>query len=117
MKIALQKAKIEGYKAPGSEELRIPFALPYFKNLGSGYIHRVRSGTVFLDKGEYSHHAFKYWCGGIGFLHSKKKRGQLLHEVPQGEYLCAVCEGKAIGAGMNGSRQINGREVLYTPKR
>ena len=93
----------------------VTMALPFFKsnNPNSKYYHRVR----FIKNhkiGNYKMHtSVSFWCGSSGFLHSGKGR---LYKETDGDR-CAVCEGKAIGAGEDGYRVINGKDVMYSPRK
>lgn len=106
--------------------------LPYYQKQPGAYVHRVRRGLIFLRhdgsagpfNGKWSHTAFSFWCGGGGFADNsnyggvgKKRKGGFLYEhAPEGEVLCVTCEGRAIGAGMEDSHQINGRMVRFAPR-
>lgn len=84
-------------------------------------MHRVRSGQHHYLHGEYTHSSVKYWCGNNGFFGStgrmaSTKNGEFFAEGPERAVYCATCEGRAIGAGFDGTREINGRRVLYSPK-
>jgi hypothetical protein len=61
------------------------------------------------------HTSIGFWCGSSGFF--GEGHGKLYDEIPKGEVLCATCEGKAIGAGEDGARVINGRDVMYSPRK
>ena len=89
-------------------------ALPYFKssNANSKYFHRVRSGARHECLG--IHYSISFWCGGGGFI---GKKGRLYAELPEDAVLCATCEGRAIGAGMDKTHTINGRFVKYSPRK
>lgn len=90
-------------------------SLPFFKsrNSNSKYFHRVRSAENHWWDGKLSHTSVAFWCGGGGFL---GESGRLHGEITEGGVLCAVCEGKAIGAGLDGARVINGRAVMFKPR-
>lgn len=97
----------------------VPMAksLPYFKTGRSVYIHRVRSGSFHYKGGEYTHGAVQYWCGGMGYLASPKRpHNTFLSELPENAILCATCEARAIGAGRDESRTINGHTVIFRPR-
>lgn len=96
----------------------IKFALPYFKNNSvlSKSIHIVRSATHhegYDDKNEVRHISLSFWCGNSSFLH----RGKMFSDPPDGEVFCATCLGRAIGAGVFEERIINGRYVLFSPRK
>jgi len=90
-------------------KLSLPF---YIARLGK-YFHRVRSSSNHWRNGKYSHTSVSFWCGGIGFVGDK---GTLHGEVHENGTLCATCEGRAVGAGLDGVRMINGRSVMYSPR-
>ncbi len=119
MKVQLQREK-ETWNAPGRILRPITFALPYFRTPYGTYIHRVRSGAMHEWDGELSHVHFRFWCGGAGFAQHRVGRkvrpGELFAQAPEGAILCATCEGRAIGAGMEGSHKINGRMVRFSPR-
>ena len=88
-------------------------SLPFYKSRAGKYFHRVRSANNHWKNGKLSHTSVHFWCGNGGFIGEK---GSLYAEVPEGEVLCAVCEGKVTGAGFNGDRVINGKPVMYSPR-
>ena len=113
----------EGKKAAwegGLKSIPVTFAYPYFRSGFGTYIHRVRTATTHVDKakGQNSHVSLTAWCGCIGFLHptAKGKSAMQWSELPSDGIACATCEGRAIGAGMDGAREINGREVIFSPR-
>lgn len=88
-------------------------ALPFFRTKRGRYIHRVRSGSLHRIHAR-PHLSFTFWCGNCGTTDGTDG-GQLFAEPPERAVHCAVCEGKATGAGLNGAREICGRTVLYSP--
>lgn len=104
----------------GLKSVPVKFAYPYFKSGSGTYVHRVRSATTHVDKkkGENSHVSLHAWCGCIGFVHPirKAKTANQFAEPPTDALFCATCEGRAIGAGCDSNRQINGRNVMYQPR-
>ena len=105
----------------GSIVSNVKRSLPFIKSTRGLYTHRVRSATSHLyttsglswKVGEF-HIAVHCWCG-MTLLVSRRKRGQFLAEPPDGSPVCATCEGRAIGAGQLGAREIAGRPVIYSP--
>jgi len=112
-KVELAYKKDHGWHAPGSPTKSVRYALPFFKCLAGIYYHRVRAANQHWRDGKYSHTSVEFWCGNMARL----SIGRLFANVPSDGVLCATCEGRAIGAGMVGARLINGRHVLYSPRR
>ena len=105
------KIKLEQVKDHDKRSKSIRYALPYFKSnqASARYVHRLRSAQQH-NIGKYGMHiSLHFWCGNHGFM----KKGRMFASVPEGEVLCATCEGRAIGAGIDGPRRINGRDVMY----
>ena len=112
-----KQIKLQPYRySEHRKESVIPLtkSLPYFKsnNTNSKYFHRVRYGARHDCLGV--HYSIGFWCGGGGFI---GKKGQLYAELPEDAVLCATCEGRAIGAGMDKTHTINGRFVKYSPRK
>jgi hypothetical protein len=112
-----KKCRWEG----GMKSVPVTFAYPYFKSGFGTYTHRVRTAITHVWKKECknSHVSLTAWCGCVGYLHPtpKTKSATQWAELPEDAMLCATCEGRAIGAGMDVSRQINGREVIFSPRK
>ena len=110
LKVKLVIDKSSDYRNKGLPV--ITHALPFYKsnNANTKYFHRVRS----VNNHWLGHSSVRFWCGNNGFLSSG--RGKLFSKIPDEGVLCAVCEGKAIGAGQDGARIINGRKVMYSPR-
>ena len=87
-------------------------SLPLVKSYRGFYTHRVRHVTIY-PKG--THMVASCWCG-MSISISRRKPSRLLSEMPIDSVMCAVCEGKAIGAGCDGDTTINGRESKYQPR-
>jgi len=129
-KIELQPPKPSKGVQGGILSLPIRMALPYYQCRPGAYVHRIRSGqTHRLRMGEDAYHkrhpqmgqilhlSFSFWCGGSGHV-SRDKPGRLFAEIPENGVLCATCEGRAIGAGLDGSpSEINGRAVIFSPRK
>ena len=105
-------------EAPEDKTLMLSHALPFFQPGDGRLFHRVKSGRIYRRRGEYSHTSITYWCGNNGSMSrpDARRTGQLFAELPERAILCATCEGRAIGAGLDGLREINGRRVLYRPR-
>src|ERR1051325_6513092 len=72
--------------------------LRYARSRGQSRWHRIRSGYV-LDGGART---FNLWCGQVTQDANRKAGGPLLvDERPAGDEACAVCVGKALGAGQD----------------
>ncbi len=65
-------------------------------------------------KSKESHISIQFWCNS-SVLIGKRKLGRFVEEPTNGRPICAICEGKVIGAGLLGERKINGRDVMYYP--
>lgn len=89
-------------------------SLPFAESLRGEYTHRVRHVTLYVLDGK-SHFAVNCWCGMSMCFGGKNSKGMGgLYENPSaGRPMCATCEGRAIGAGLLGSREIAGRPVMY----
>ncbi|MEU9703027.1 hypothetical protein [Streptomyces sp. NPDC047981] len=71
--------------------------------------HRPRSGTRHGNRDCYS-----AWCGyGIGS--SDRAPALTAEEIPDGELVCATCEGRAIGAGQE-QQNPDGRQLVFGPR-
>lgn len=119
MKVALLRERIRPHCKPAGV---LTMALPFYRSFSGQLFHRVRSGTLHKPCADTSHHiSVKFWCGNGGFIDSRRERGrtgggELFGETPENAIHCAVCEGKAVGAGCDGTRVINGRHVLFSPR-
>lgn len=116
-KVALIR-KPRDYYARDSRTVPLTQALPFFRSKHGRYIHRVRSGSLHRIHAQ-PHMSFDFWCGNCGTMgtdFSKRGGGELFAVPPENAVFCATCEGRAIGAGMDGARVIGGRTVLYSPR-
>lgn len=100
----------------GNVHYHLTQALPFYRSKLGCLIHRVRSGRVHMRGHQYSHTSITFWCGNSGFLGTNHPGALLYSEPPEGQFHCALCEGKATGAGLNGARVIAGRQVLFRPR-
>ncbi|MGW6570069.1 hypothetical protein [Streptomyces sp. NPDC054975] len=72
--------------------------------------HRPRSGTRYPRGRD----CFTAWCGySIGS--SDRAPALTTEEVPDGELVCATCEGRAIGAGQE-EQNPAGRQLVFGPR-
>ena len=113
----MNKVKLEVNKRDHGDNKSLPvvtMALPFFKSNqpNTKYFHRVRSVTNHKLKGSRMHTGVSLWCGQSGFI--SNGRGKLYKEADG--VRCTVCEGKAIGSGVDGARIINGKKVNYSPR-
>ena len=88
---------------------------PFVESKAGRYTHRVRSAAIHTSLGR-PHMGVKCWCGMV-ILISKRKPNRMTNEPETGRPICATCEGRAIGAGQCGAREIAGREVMYQTRR
>ena len=89
-------------------------SLPFVQALGGKYTHRVRFLTLHNSL-ETPHAAIQCWCGVLLLASEKKGNGTKLLAEPSERPICATCEGRAIGAGKVGAREINGKPVMFSP--
>jgi len=87
---------------------------PFAESGGGRYAHRVRSASLHTCLGK-SHIAVHLWCGMVICI-GGRNRGSRFVEEPTGRAICATCEGRAIGAGQLGAREIAGRAVMFSPR-
>ena len=113
-KVSLKQEKLPEWNAPGHVTKQAKRALPFYKSRRGVYVHRVRSMKQFWRDGKFHHASVQFWCGNCGHL---GEQGYLMSSVPEDEVLCATCEGRAIGSGEDGARVINGRPVMFSPRR
>ena len=113
MKVELEIRRTPGPRRVGDPIVQVRRSLPFFKSKQSEYVHRVRRATMYYRDGQYTHTALHFWCGGNGFPGPK---GTLMDVPPGDAVFCATCEGRAIGAGLEGNREICGRAVLFKPR-
>ena len=113
-KIKLEKEKDPFFQG-GILSKSVKYALPFYKSKQGYYHHRLRysKNHWVRSTGEYSHTSVEMWCGQGGQVNN----GRLYAKLPEDSVLCATCEGRAIGAGLDGVREINGRAVMYSPNR
>lgn len=113
----------KGYQAPDHKTERVTKCLPFYRRGPLRLVHRVREAWLFYRQEKFSHMAVQFWCGNVGYMGGKPKRGgrgddrpSLFAVAPEHAMFCATCEGRAVGAGMDGARKINGRPVLFQPR-
>lgn len=94
--------------------------LPFYKSERGEYVHRIRHATHYRGaNNDYHHTGITMWCGSIGSVGGSgiwKSRGGLFANPPERAVFCATCEGRAIGSGQLGAREICGRIVMFKPR-
>ena len=112
--IDLKPSKKQSYIAPKHAVKSIRKSLPFIESIRGFYTHRVKHVDLHTNYKNQSHFAIKTWCG-MAFCNGGSGKGQTYFtEKPTGNRpICATCEGRYIGAGMDGDREINGRKVMY----
>lgn len=95
--------------------VRVKAAQPFVESRSGRYSHRVRSAALHTVCGK-THMSVKCWCG-MRINISRQNPNMLTNEPEAGRPVCATCEGRAIGAGQCGAREIAGREVMYQTRR
>lgn len=116
MKIALERKPLVNRVGVEIAKAQITHALPFYQRQPGAYIHRVRSGFLHKGYGGRPHISLQFWCGNGGFLAHDRPNARLMADTPPQEVHCAVCEGKATGAGLNGAPVICGRPVKFSPR-
>lgn len=113
--IALEPCRYIQRKGYGSEKfMPIKKALPFAESARGEYTHRVRHVSLFIGD-SIPRLGIECWCA-MHLLVAKGKFGRLVPEPSEGRPICATCEGRAIGAGLLGAREIAGRPVMYRGK-
>lgn len=69
---------------------------------------------MFFWDGRYSHTAFAAWCSQSLLTKNGLK---LTDDPPRDLPVCGTCEGRARGAGQLESREIAGRQVVFSPRK
>ena len=113
--IELEVVKPSGWRPPHFDSVAVKKSLPYAESSGGEYTHRVRSARLHWMSGYGSHMSISCWCG-MSLLVGKRHKGQFVAEPSFGRPMCATCEGRAIGAGVDGSHKINGRMARFQPR-
>ena len=92
-------------------------ALPYVESARGSYTHRVRNAALHHLEGWPPHVSVSCWCGMSLNIGGRRTVGSKFVAVPSlGRPVCATCEGRAIGAGLEDSHKINGRMVRFQPQ-
>ena len=116
-RVRLERPRPQAWKG-GAEQYYARESLPFVESGAGTYTHRIRSLTLY-DYGKHgSHAAVSCWCGMTMCLGGRRKYNRRIVAVPSVDRMvCATCEGRAIGAGQLGAREIAGRQVMYSPRR
>lgn len=121
-RVILERARFPNWRG-GCVYSAVTRSLPFIESAFGRYTHRVRSIVVITDaESGKSHSVARCWCGQGVPVHSNSPHrrrfpvGSLLAE-PSDRPVCATCEGRAIGSGQLGAREIAGRLVMYSPHR
>lgn len=89
-------------------------SLPFYTPKLGSRAHRVRSAQLHRPTTRPHYVTVKLWCGQGGYL--TDGRGMLTDEPLEGWPVCGTCEGRAVGSGQLGSRELTGKELLFTPQ-
>lgn len=112
--IAIEPSRYFKKRREGDRVVAVSKALPFVESLQGEYTHRVRHVTLHTLLGK-SHLAVSCWCG-LTICISASRKGRLVAEPGEGRPMCGTCEGRVIGAGLAGSREIAGRPVMFRPR-
>lgn len=112
MKIDLWRPRLPAWRP--EPIVIIKRSLPFVESGAGRYTHRVKSAVLVELKGYPSHIGVHCWCG-MHLNLSHKLPSSAFVEEPSGRPICATCEGRAIGAGQLGAREIAGRPVMFSP--
>lgn len=113
--IDLKESKKPMWQSPNHKVKTVRKSLPFVESFRGCYAHRVRHVDMHTNyKGE-SWFAIKTWCGASFCNGAIGSKGQTFFtERPtRNKPVCATCEGRFIGSGLDGDRVINGRNVMY----
>lgn len=117
--VVLESRRTSGWHAPGSSSIVVRRSLPFAESRAGRYCHRVRS-MILHNSGHptilRAHFSIRCWCG-MCLCIGGRNLTKLLAEPSDGTPICATCEGRAIGAGQLGAREIAGRPVMFSPRR
>lgn len=107
MKVDLQYP--EGRALTGNEHSRHAYwkrSVPFVISRHGYLVHRVRSASTHIYRGETQHNSAKLWCGN-----SFNGTPVFLAEPPENRLICAVCEANAVAHGLPTSSDLVGRHV------
>lgn len=89
-------------------------AAPFFKSNEGTYVHRIRSARYYarIEGSRFpGHYSLSLFCGQIGY----PSKGRLIQDPGQ-MILCATCEGRAVGAGMDPVGLLVKKPVKFAPR-
>lgn len=84
---------------------------PFVENRRGILVHRPRFVRVYQRDGKPAHIVVEYYCGNCVTDNAKRAKLTFCHEPPIGLMVCAVCEHRAVMAGLPTSTTIAGRHV------
>lgn len=102
---------------PTHRKVPISACAPFYWSRRATRIHRIRWASIHYIDGEYSHTSIHTWCDQVGHVGYREAWGRITDDPPEDLPYCATCEGRAIGAGQLGAQEINGRPVIYSPRK
>ena len=104
------------WTANGASIKAVKKSLPFLESLRGEYAHRVKHVSIYTSQSGKSHFIVKVWCGA-SFCVGGDGKGQsiLVADPTKHKPICATCEGRFIGSGQSGAREINGNKVMYRP--
>lgn len=96
---------------------------PYWQGPKNGYVHRVRSASLYYGILEQTrtYTVVNLWCGSSGYVRSdsrgraRKTGGYLIDHVENHGPLCATCEGRAVGAGFDSDFTSIAHPLIFSP--
>jgi hypothetical protein len=83
----------------------------YMRHDTMSYWHRPRSG---IRRGRDGFASYQLWCGSLAF---ESRILLTADRPPEGEQVCATCEGRAIGAGQDVWPVPDGPNLAFAPRR
>lgn len=111
--IDLKESKKPTWRAPNHTIKSIKKSLPLIESPRGHYSHRVRFVDMHTNSDKKSWFSVKVWCG-MSFNTGGTRGETYFISIDQLDRpICATCEGRFIGAGLDGDRVINGRKVMY----
>ena len=84
---------------------------PFVENKRGLLIHRPRFVKIHKNGNRPAHMSVEYYCGNSVTDDAKRAKLAFISEPPSDALLCAVCEQRAIMAGLPTSISIVGRHV------